>query len=220
MNCIDWGCIDYLQGFEKQKSLFQTLIEAKKNEQKTSHLESLVFCEHPHVYTLGKSGDDHNLLVHHDFLKSVNATFVKIDRGGDITYHGPGQIVGYPILDLENHQLSLKSYIYKMEEAIILTLENFGITSSRLSGATGVWIEAMNANARKICAIGVKASHFVTMHGFALNVNTDLQYFNYINPCGFIDKSVTSMQKELGHEMNIREVKSQLQENLLKIFAG
>jgi lipoyl(octanoyl) transferase len=218
MNCIDWGCIDYLQSWEQQTSLFQTLIERKKNEQPTSHLETVVFCEHPHVYTLGKSGDDHNLLVNDDFLKTVNATFVKIDRGGDITYHGPGQIVGYPILDLENHNLSLKNYIHKMEEAIILTLQNFGIDATRLNGATGVWIDAMNANARKICAIGVKASRFVTMHGFALNVNADLQYFNYINPCGFVNKGVTSMQKELGHEINIYEVKSQLQNNLLKFF--
>jgi len=219
MNCIDWGCIDYLQSWERQNTLFQALIEAKKNGQKNSHLEAMVFCEHPHVYTLGKSGDHHNLLVNDDFLETVNATFVKIDRGGDITYHGPGQIVGYPILDLENHHLSLKNYIHKMEEAIIRTLQNFGIVSTRLDGATGVWLDATNLNARKICAIGVKASRFVTMHGFALNVNTDLQYFSYINPCGFVNKDVTSMQKELGYEIDIQEVKSQLRENLLQNFA-
>ena len=218
MNCIDWGNINYLQAWEKQKALFDALIENKKNKQETSHLETVVFCEHPHVYTLGKSGDDRNLLISDDFLQSVNATFVRIDRGGDITYHGPGQIVGYPILDLENHKLSLKNYIHEMEEAIILTLQDFGLASTRLTGATGVWLDAEHSNARKICAIGVKASRFVTMHGFALNVNTNLQYFNYINPCGFVNKGVTSMQKELGHELNMQEVKLILQNNLLRIF--
>ncbi len=216
MNCVDWGSIDYPQAWQKQEVLFQNIIEAKKNGADTSHLEQLILCEHPHVYTLGKSGDSHNLLVNNAFLKSINATFFKIDRGGDITYHGPGQIVGYPILDLENHTLSLKNYIYQMEEAIILTLAYFGIVSTRLSGATGVWLDASTATARKICAIGVKASRFVTMHGFALNVNTDLHYFGYINPCGFINKGVTSMQKELKCKVNMEKVKSLLQDNLQK----
>jgi lipoyl(octanoyl) transferase len=218
MNCIDWGHIDYLHAWKKQEELFHGIIETKKAGQDTSHLETIVFTEHPHVYTLGKSGDAHNLLVNDNFLKSVNATFVKIDRGGDITYHGPGQIVGYPILDLENHQLSLKNYIHEMEEAIILTLRDFGIAATRLDKTTGVWLNVPDTNARKICAIGVKASRFVTMHGFALNVNTDLQYFNYINPCGFVDKGVTSMQKELGYKIDIQEVKFQLQKNLSKNF--
>ena len=218
MNCIDWGTIDYLQAWKKQEELFHTIIENKKNKQDTSHLETIVFCEHPHVYTLGKFGNTNNLLVHDDFLQSIDATFVKIDRGGDITYHGPGQMVGYPILDLENQQLSLKNYIYKMEEALILTLQDFGISATRLDKATGVWLDADTAHARKICAIGVKASHFVTMHGFALNVNTNLQYFNYINPCGFVNKGVTSMQKELGYEVDISQVKLRLQDNLLKFF--
>jgi len=218
MNYIDWGNIDYLHAWKKQKELFYALIEAKKTRKKTAHLETIVFCEHPHIYTLGRSGDAHNLLVNDVFLKSVNATFVKIDRGGDITYHGPGQIVGYPILDLENQHLSLKNYIYNIEKAIILTLQNFNIIATRLEGATGVWIEATTTNVRKICAIGVKVSRFVTMHGFALNVNTDIQYFTYINPCGFVNKGVTSMQKELGHELSIKEVKMQLQENLRNIF--
>jgi lipoyl(octanoyl) transferase len=157
---------------------------------------------------LGKNGQANNLLISEEFLRTIDATFYRIDRGGDITYHGPGQLVGYPILDLENHGGSLKAYIYKIEEAIIQTLAHFSIQSARLEGATGVWLEGNTKSARKICAIGVRASRFVTMHGFALNVNTDLSYFNYINPCGFIDKGVTSLQKELGKPVDMDEVKA------------
>jgi len=167
----------------------------------------VILCEHPHVYTLGKSGHENNLLINEEFLNKIQATFFKIDRGGDITYHGPGQLVGYPILDLDNHKVSLKQYIHTIEEAIILTIAEFGIIGTRFEGATGVWLDVGKQNTRKICAIGVRASKFVTMHGFALNVNTDLTYFNYINPCGFVDKGVTSIQKELQREVSMEEVK-------------
>ena len=176
-----------------------------------------MFCEHPHVYTLGKSGEQNNLLISDEFLKKRNATYYKINRGGDITYHGPGQIVGYPILDLEDFDLTVKKYIYSLEEAIINLLKEYNIYGSRLDGGTGVWLDVDNpSKARKICAIGVRASKFVTMHGFAFNVNTDLNYFNYINPCGFTDKGVTSMQKELGNELNINEIKNKLKGHIKK----
>lgn len=207
MNFTDWQTIDYKIAWDNQESLFQKIIETKKEGNNTRELETIFLCEHPHVYTLGKNGQVNNLLINEDFLNKINASFYKIDRGGDITYHGPGQLVGYPILDLENHGGSLKGYIHKIEEAIIQTLTHYGIEGARLEGATGVWLDGNTPNARKICAIGVRASHFVTMHGFALNVNTDLTYFNHINPCGFVDKGVTSMQKELGREIAMDEVK-------------
>jgi lipoyl(octanoyl) transferase len=208
MKFIDWQTIDYKEAWERQEELFQKIIQTKNDRKDTRDLETVFLCEHPHVYTLGKSGKANNLLINEDFLKQIDAVFYQIDRGGDITYHGPGQLVGYPILDLENHGKSLKGYIYNMEEAIIQTLACFGIHGSRLEGATGVWLDANSSAARKICAIGVRASRFVTMHGFALNVNTDLTYFNHINPCGFIDKGVTSMQKELGKAVSMEEVKN------------
>jgi len=207
MKFVDWQLIDYKIAWDNQEALFQKIIQTKKEAQDTHHLETVFLCEHPHVYTLGKNGQVNNLLINEDFLRRIDATFYKIDRGGDITYHGPGQLVGYPVLDLDNHGGSLKSYIYKMEEAIIQALAHYGIQGARLDGATGVWLAGNTLNARKICAIGVRASHFVTMHGFALNVNTDLTYFNYINPCGFTDKGVTSMQKELGRSVDMEEVK-------------
>lgn len=207
MKYIDWGRIDYSEAWKRQEELFNALIDHKKRDLSTASLETIVFCEHPHVYTLGKSGNENNLLINPDFLKKYDATFYRVDRGGDITYHGPGQIVGYPILDLENQKLSLKEYIARMEEAIIRTLSHFNIASTRLDGATGVWIDSNTPSARKICAIGVKASRFVTMHGFALNVNTNLSYYNFINPCGFVDKGVTSMDKETGNTIDIEEVK-------------
>ena len=207
MKFIDLKTIDYTNALNKQEVLFQQIIQAKKEGKDTRHLETVFLCEHPHVYTLGKNGQANNLLINEEFLKQINATFYKIDRGGDITYHGPGQLVGYLILDLENHGGSLKGYIYKMEEAIIQTLAHFGIQSARLDGATGVWLEGNTKAARKICAIGVRASRFVTMHGFALNVNTDLSYFNHINPCGFVDKGVTSMERELKKPIDLNSVK-------------
>jgi len=207
MKFTDWHTIDYKIAWAKQELLFQEILQAKREGIDTHNLETFFLCEHPHVYTLGKNGQANNLLINEDFLRKVHADFYKIDRGGDITYHGPGQLVGYPILDLDNHGRSLKRYIYKMEESIIQTLECYGIHGARLEGATGVWLDTSSRSPRKICAIGVRASHFITMHGFALNVNTDLTYFNYINPCGFVDKEVTSMQKELGKNISIEDVK-------------
>jgi len=180
----------------------------------------LVFCEHPHVYTLGKSGDEHNMLLDYIQLQAKEAVFVKTNRGGDITYHGPGQVVGYPIFDLANFGLGLKQYINMIEQAIINALSFYNIFAQRMDGATGVWLDVGLPTCRKICAIGVRSSHYVTMHGFALNVNTDLNYFNYINPCGFIDKGVTSMEKELGHTVDMDELKALLRNAIERQFAG
>jgi lipoyl(octanoyl) transferase len=207
MKFTDWKTIHYKEAWNKQEALFQEIIQAKREGKDTRDLETVFLCEHPHVYTLGKNGQANNLLINEDFLRQIDATFYRIDRGGDITYHGPGQLVGYPILDLENHGRSLKGYIHNMEEAIIQTLACFNIPAARLAGATGVWLAGNTPHARKICAIGVRASRFVTMHGFALNVNTNLSYFNHINPCGFVDKGVTSMQKELNRLIDMEEVK-------------
>lgn len=212
MNYIDWGIIPYAEAWEQQEKIFNHIIETKKEEKPTIELERVILCEHPHVYTLGKSGHVNNLLINEDFLTKINATFFKIDRGGDITYHGPGQLVGYPILDLDNHKVSLKEYIHIIEEAIILTIAEYGISGTRLEGATGVWLDVNKPGTRKICAIGVRASKFVTMHGFALNVNTDLSYFNHINPCGFVDKGVTSIQKEIREEVSMNEIKNLFQQ--------
>ena len=204
---IDWGTIEYAQAWHQQEEIFNKILETKKLGQSTEALQKVILCEHPHVYTLGKSGAENNLLVNQAFLDSIQATFFKTNRGGDITYHGPGQLVGYPILDLENYHLGLKDYVHLIEESIIQTIAEYGIVGSRLEGATGVWLDVGTPQARKICAIGVKASRYVTMHGYALNVNTDLSYFNHINPCGFVDKGVTSIQKELQKEVAMSEVK-------------
>lgn len=204
---IDWGTIEYAQAWHQQEEIFNKILETKKLGQSTEALQKVILCEHPHVYTLGKSGAENNLLVNQAFLDSINATFFKTNRGGDITYHGPGQLVGYPILDLENYHLGLKDYVHLIEESIIQTIAEYGIVGTRLEGATGVWLDVGTPQARKICAIGVKASRYVTMHGYALNVNTDLSYFNHINPCGFVDKGVTSIQKELQKEVAMSEVK-------------
>lgn len=219
----DLGKIDYKEAWDYQEDIFKKLVDIKLfNRDNPSECKSVVnrllFCEHNHVYTLGKSGTQNNLLINDQFLKTINATFYKIDRGGDITYHGDGQITGYPILDLETLGLTIKDYIEKLEEAIILTLKDYNIESSRLDGSTGVWLDVGAPNTRKICAIGVKASRHISMHGFALNVNTNLSYFNHINPCGFVDKGVTSMQKELGKELNFEEVKTNLKEKLQQVF--
>ncbi len=216
----DWGTIDYGQALRQQQEIFDKIVAQKSDFSNLSAYipyQRFVVCEHPHVYTLGKHGQQQNMLISEDFLKKINATYYQIDRGGDITYHGPGQIVGYPILDIEALQLSLKEYIYNIEEAIILTLQTYGITSSRLQGATGVWLDVGGKDTRKICAIGVRSSRYITMHGFALNVNTDLKYFSYINPCGFIDKGVTSMEKELHQKQEISIIKSQIYKNFCKL---
>lgn len=205
---LDWGLIEYNEAWLKQETLFSGSIDRKIKGKFTENY--LVFCEHPHVYTLGKSGDEQNMLLNYIQLQAKNATFIHTNRGGDITYHGPGQVVGYPIFDLANFNQGLKQYIHHIEEAIINTLSIYNIQSTRLEGATGVWLEVNTPACRKICAIGVRSSRFVTMHGFALNVNTQLEYFNYINPCGFVDKGVTSMEKELGVNVDMEELKSRL----------
>ena len=221
----DIGQKDYKETWDFQTDIFTKLVESKKqgNEAGASTVSSLpgtfIFVEHPHVYTLGKSGSENNLLLDYIQLRAKDASFYRIDRGGDITYHGPGQIVGYPIFDLEVIKIGLKEYIYRLEEAIIRTVAEFGISASRLEGGTGVWLDPeITGKARKICAIGVKASRFVTMHGFAFNVNTDLSYFNNINPCGFTDKGVTSLGKELGVRQDFDFVKSIVKKNLQEIF--
>ncbi|MDO9152918.1 MAG: lipoyl(octanoyl) transferase LipB [Paludibacter sp.] len=208
MQHIDWGLIEYNQAWSQQEQLFKKSIEQKLRDDTTENY--LVFCEHPHVYTLGKSGNEQNLLLNYIQLQAKNAEFVHTNRGGDITYHGPGQLVGYPIFDLANFGMGLKQYIYTMEECIILLLKNYDIIAGRLEGATGVWLDVGAKSARKICAIGVRSSRFVTMHGFALNVNTQLEYFNYINPCGFIDKGVTSIEKETGRKIDLLSLKYNL----------
>lgn len=219
------GIIEYEDAWSYQQKLLSQIQEFKKLNfelpvcEQIENYNFLLFCEHPHVYTLGKSGKENNLLVDENFLKSKGATFYRIDRGGDITYHGPGQITGYPIIDLEAFGLSVRQYIYQMEEAIIQTLQSYSIDSTRLKGATGVWLDVDKAGkTRKICAIGVKVSRAVSMHGFAFNVNTDLDFYRYINPCGFIDKGVTSMEQELGRKVEMAEVMERLKENFREIF--
>jgi lipoyl(octanoyl) transferase len=214
----DLGLIEYGAAWNLQERLFSHIISQKKSGLTVTG-NYLLFCEHPNVYTLGKSGSESNLLLDMIQLQAQDATFFRTNRGGDITYHGPGQIVGYPILNLEAIVSGAREYIEKMEEAIILTLEHFGIKSERLGGATGVWLDTDKpGRTRKICAIGVRTSHWVSMHGFAFNVNTNLQYFNYINPCGFTDKSVTSLSAELGRPMDINEVKTVLAEKLASVY--
>jgi lipoyl(octanoyl) transferase len=221
----DIGQKDYKETWDYQTEIFTRLVENKKQGK---DIESgsdgfvpgtLIFVEHPHVYTLGKSGSENNLLLDYIQLQAKDATFFKIDRGGDITYHGPGQIVGYPIFDLDIIKIGLKEYIYRLEEAIIKSVGELGIIASRLEGGTGVWLDPeVPGRARKICAIGVRASKFVTMHGFAFNVNTDLTYFNHINPCGFTDKGVTSLEKELGSRQDFRIIKEIVKKNLQEVF--
>lgn len=215
---VDWGTVEYNQAWEKQELIFKNTIENKLNNSPTQN--TLIFCEHPHVYTLGKSGDEENLLLNYIQLQAKDATFVKSNRGGDITYHGPGQVVGYPIFDLANFNMGLKQYISSVEEAIINALLQYNIETSRLDGATGVWLDVGKPSCRKICAIGVRSSRYVTMHGFALNVNTDLSYFGHINPCGFIDKGVTSMEKELGQKIDMIQLKSDLKQAIFNQFSN
>ena len=219
----DIGLIDYQEAWDYQESLFQKVVEAKqanrKSEEKKPPPNYLLYCQHPHVYTIGKSGKEANLLINDDFLKSKDASLYRINRGGDITYHGPGQVVGYPILDLDNFGVSIKSYIYNLEEVIIKTLLNFGIVAERSEGATGVWLDTDNpVKSRKICAMGVRTSHWVSMHGFALNVNTNLDYFDYIVPCGIPGKGVTSLQKELGKTVDINDVHQALTSAFRNVF--
>lgn len=213
----DLGRIDYADALKVQTDAFETLLQAKKEG--GSEENKLFFCEHQPVLTIGKSGKDANLLIPEQLLQQRGVSFYHINRGGDITYHGPGQITGYPVFDLEYWQLGLKLYIHRLEEVIIRFLALYGIRGERLDGATGVWIDPdVKGRARKICAIGVKSSRFVAMHGFALNINTDLSYFSLINPCGFTDKGVTSLEKELGEKQDFEQTKTQLHSLFSELF--
>lgn len=219
---MDWGLVDYQEAWDRQETLFTRTV-AVKNENRlnnTTHPtpNHLIFTEHPHVYTLGKSGHAEYLLLDDEGLKEKNASFYKINRGGDITYHGPGQIVGYPILDLDNFFTDIHLYLRTLEEAIIRTCSDYGIQAGRYEGFTGVWLDADTSKARKICALGVRASRWVTMHGFAFNVNADLSYFGNIIPCGIDDKDVTSLERELGYRLDMQEVKNKLKAHIADLF--
>lgn len=221
----DLGNIEYKTAWDLQEELFNKVVVCKKENENLPGAERkvvpgyLLFCEHPHVYTLGKSGDEQNLLINYIQLQAKNATFFRINRGGDITYHGPGQLVAYPILNLEDYVKGAREYIEKLEEVIIRTIALFGLRGERLKGATGVWLDTdVPGKTRKICAIGVRTSHWVSMHGFAFNVNTDLSYFGHINPCGFTDKTVTSLEKELGHSFNMEEIKQLVKSKFVEVF--
>lgn len=231
----DLGRMGYGECWDLQRSLFGRILDSKlsaaadslalNDSQAMSIPEwdsiidancggELLFVEHNPVYTLGKSGKAENMLVSEEYLRSIGAEFYRIERGGDITYHGPGQIVGYPILDLEKLGIGLRQYIDSLEQSIIDVCAEWGVEAGRIEGASGVWIEPESQRARKICAIGVRSSRYVTMHGFAMNVSTDLRYFSHINPCGFVDKGVTSLSRELGREVALDEVKGQIVKHL------
>ncbi len=221
----DWRLIAYKDAWERQEQLFKEKADLKfrnrelPKEEQTKIPHDLIFCEHPHVYTLGKSGNQNNLLINETFLKNINATYFPINRGGDITYHGPGQLIAYPILDLEQFFTDIHRYLRTLEEAIIRTIGEYGLQGDRYEGYTGVWLDPSNpAKARKICAMGVRCSRWITMHGLALNVNTDLNYFNHIVPCGITNKQVTSLAKELGYEVDMNEVKEKLKKHLRELF--
>ncbi|MCD6062669.1 MAG: lipoate-protein ligase [Flavipsychrobacter sp.] len=224
----DLGVIEYGEAWDMQEALLQKGVQAKsawyqapetERREQPDTIDHLFFCEHPHVYTLGKSGHMENLLINDGRLKELNVSFYKTNRGGDITYHGPGQIVGYPVLDLEHFYTDLGRYMRDLEEVIIRTLAHYGIEAGRLPGSTGVWLDAeAPGRERKICAMGVRSSRWMTMHGFALNVNTDLNYFGYIVPCGISDKKVTSMEAELGRKVDEQEVKDALRQEFGKVF--
>lgn len=218
----DLGLINYKKCWTYQESLFEKILETKsknrKNKTQLATTNYFIFCEHPHVYTIGKSGNEKNLLVNKKYLQQANAEFYTTNRGGDITYHGPGQVVGYPILDLDNFFSDIHKYLRLLEEVVILTLEEYGLIGGRSSGETGVWIDAGTKKARKICAFGVKTSRWVTMHGFAFNVNTNLSFFNNIVPCGISDKSVTSLNEELQREICISEVKNKIKRHFINLF--
>jgi len=237
----DLGLMDYKTAWDYQESLLQDNVKRKSAARNlalatvvpveqadsplpTSHFpittqHYLLFVEHPPVYTLGKSGNIGNVLLSEENLKARGIDFFHTNRGGDITFHGPQQIVGYPILDLEKFYTDIGKYLRNMEEMIIVTLNEYGVKAGRSAGETGVWIDAdIKGRERKICAIGVRSSRWITMHGFALNVNTDLDYFNFIIPCGIQNKQVTSLQKELGYQLNMEEVKEKVKRNFEKVF--
>lgn len=220
----DLGLMDYMSAWDYQEKLMKGILDIKvANRNLAPDLTAetsnhFLFVEHPHVYTLGKSGDEENMLANEDKLKEIQATFVKTNRGGDITYHGFGQIVGYPILDLENFFTDIHLYMRNLEEVIIRTIAEYGLKGERSKGETGVWLDVGKPYARKICAMGVKASRWVTLHGFALNVNTDLRYFEYIIPCGIKDKQVASLKRELEREVDIEEVKTKIKKHFQEVF--
>lgn len=219
----DLGLVTYKDAWDLQEKLLKEIADQKllkrssgKDLQTSNYL---LFCEHPHVYTLGKSGKEKHLLINEEQLKDNEAEYFHINRGGDITYHGPGQLVGYPILDLENFFTDIHKYLRYLEEAIILTLKDYQIEAGRIKGLTGVWLDAEDPlRARKIAAFGVRCSRWITMHGFAFNVNTDLSYFGNIIPCGIEDKAVTSLQKELGRDVEMEEVKGKVKKNITQLF--
>ena len=219
------GLIDYKLCWDLQETYFKSITDQKITnrdlpvEKQIPTQSHLIFCEHPHVFTLGKSGDEEHLLANDLQLKEINATYYKINRGGDITYHGPGQLVGYPILDLDNFFTDIHRYLRVLEEIIILTIAEYGLKGDRYPGYTGVWLDPADpVKARKICAMGVRSSRWVTMHGWALNVNSDLSYFSKIVPCGITDKTVTSISKELGHDVDMEEVKEKLKKHFAAQF--
>jgi len=219
----DLGLIDFKECWDYQTKLFDASVQLKiKNRKFPKDREStknyLIFCEHPHVYTLGKSGDLKNLLIDGPKRKEKNISFYKINRGGDITYHGPGQLVVYPILDLDYFFSDIHKYLRLLEESVILTLKDYGLTGQRLDGFTGVWVDADKENPRKICAIGVKCSRWVTMHGIGFNINSNLDYFKHIVPCGIEDKTVTSLQKETNQEIDMEELKLRFKKNFKILF--
>ena len=221
---LDLGLRDYKDTWDYQEELFKGIVDLKiQNRRNGTNIQTtnyFLFVEHPHVYTLGKSGDIDNLLLNKEQLKEKNASYYKINRGGDITYHGPGQIVGYPLLDLDNFFTDIHKYLRFLEEVIIKTLFDFGIKAERSQGETGVWLDPETPFARKICALGVRTSRWVTMHGFALNVNTDLGYFDHIVPCGIQGKAVTSMKAELNTSISIEEVKKSILTHFSELFQG
>lgn len=223
----DLGVMDYKECWDYQEKLFNEIIQQKianrdlPVDKQISTKNYLLFVEHPHVYTLGKSGDEKNLLLNENQLLEKKSTYYKINRGGDITYHGPGQLVAYPILDLDNFFTDIHKYLRYLEETIIITLRDYGIESERSKGETGVWLDAENPlKARKICAMGVRCSRWVTMHGWGFNVNANLDYFNNIIPCGINDKAVTSLQKELGKEIDMPKIKNKLKKHFAELFGA
>lgn len=216
MNFVDLGRRGYREVWELQENLLEEVKNVKLAGGES--ILHLLFVEHDPVYTLGKSGNEANLLINAIQLRAKHVEFIKVDRGGDITFHGPGQLVAYPVFDLEKLGIGVREYVEKLEEVVIRSIAAYGLRGNRLPGATGVWLEPDTSRARKICAIGVKCSRYVTMHGFALNVNTDLDYFSYIHPCGFIDKGVTSLEKELGHPVDMSEVKEKVKNNFQVVF--
>lgn len=225
VNFQELGRVGYQEAWDYQEQLFNEIHDLKVSNRNLPEADQqptpnhLLFCEHPHVYTLGKSGDFSHLLLDKQTMEEKSIEFYKTNRGGDITYHGPGQVVGYPVLDLDNFFTDIHRYMRLLEETIIRTLAEFGIEGERLKEYTGVWLDGNDpAKARKICAMGVKCSRWITMHGWALNVNTDLSFFNHIVPCGISDKAVTSMEKELGHSVDIETVKNRLKHHFAELF--